>query len=121
MNIGMRKRHLPPLVVASRTARGAIQISAATTATLPQWVRREIAVPSDEGGRNEQMIRIAPTLIGYGYDSVALHNLFDEMYSGEITSKEISSVLRSAARYAKRPLTTRDFDAKREAQLCQLT
>lgn len=88
--------------------------------TLPEWLRREIAHPATEGGRNEQMIRIAPALIRLGYSSVELHCLFDQMYGGEITSKEISSVLRSASRYAKRPLAKLEFNSKREAQLRHL-
>jgi hypothetical protein len=90
-------------------------------ARLPLWVRREIANSAEEGGRNAQMIRIAPTLIRCGHSAKELHSLFDQMYKGAITNTEISSVLRSAVKYARRDVQSRDFETQLGKQLHQIT
>lgn len=67
---------------------------------MSNWIKRELDNPADEGGRNQQMIRIGPTLMrdhGYTFDSLV--ELFQGMFP-ELGEREITTTCRSAARYA---------------------
>lgn len=97
----------------------ALRVSANLYSDVPSWVQREICNPADEGGRHNQMIRIAPAIIRRGFNADDLHNVFHEMYGGKITWGEVDNVARSAAKYAQIPV---QYAVNRDrAHLLQLT
>jgi hypothetical protein len=64
----------------------------------PAWVKRELAHPKPEGGRNEQMIKVGPELLRCGHDVDSLFELFCDTYP-DMAEREILGVAKSAAKY----------------------
>jgi hypothetical protein len=71
---------------------------------LPTWIECELANPLAEGeGRNNQMIKVAPTMLRCGWSVEQVFDTFKRIYDLEDDDSkdtEIERVLRSAARYA---------------------
>ena len=68
-----------------------------TNKRVPRWVQREIDDPAPEGGRNQQMIKIGPSLIRDGWSVDDLVELFQEMFP-DLPESEIAKTCQSAAR-----------------------
>lgn len=66
---------------------------------LPAWVMDEVEAPTTEGGRNDQAIRIGPTLLRHGYNEAELLTLFEELYPG-LTGRELRTLVRQSKFYA---------------------
>ena len=84
------------------------------TQHLPDWITWEINHPlAMGGGRNNQMIRIGPTLIRLGYTEEQLIEIFNNMYSdlGPEQEREIASICRNSVKIAARE--SADFDPKK--------
>lgn len=67
---------------------------------IPKWIQRELDDPASEGDRNQQMIRVGPSLIrdcGFTLDSLV--ELFQGMFP-DLSEGEVVATCRSAARYA---------------------
>ncbi len=71
-----------------------------TQGKMPKWVQRELDDPAAEGGRNQQMIKVGPTLIRAGWDVDALVSLFSGIFP-DLAESEIAKTCQSAARYAE--------------------
>jgi hypothetical protein len=72
---------------------------------LPDWVIEELENPVAMGeGRNNQMIRIGPTMLRYGMDPEALEEKFAEMYPdiGPQQEREIAAVVKNSVKLAAR-------------------
>lgn len=72
---------------------------------LPEWLRDELDAPCAMGeGRNDQMIRIGPTLIKLGHDADSLFELFCDLYGDLDASqhREVAAVCRQAVKYASK-------------------
>lgn len=67
---------------------------------LPEWVIDEIQNPAREGGRNNQMFRIAIQLAEVGCSEEEMFNLFRSMYEGDVFNEEIQSTIGSACQYS---------------------
>lgn len=73
--------------------------------SVPSWVKDEIDHPLAMGeGRNNQMVRIGPTLLRNGMDVDALEELFQEMYPdiGPQQVREIAACVKNCAKLAAR-------------------
>ncbi len=72
---------------------------------LPEWVECELASPVGEGeGRNNQMIRVAPTMLRHGWTREEVFEEFKRVYELEDDDSkdgEILRVIRNAAKYAE--------------------
>lgn len=69
------------------------------------WIREEIAAPAAMGeGRNDQMIRIGPSMIRAGFTVPELYEVFCQMFSdcGPQQLREIEAVCRNCVKYAAR-------------------
>ena len=70
---------------------------------LPSWVTDELMNPVPMGsGRNDQMIRIGPTLVRAGHDADSLFDLFWDLYGDldQSHEREIQAVVRQSIKYA---------------------
>ncbi|MFZ3377358.1 MAG: hypothetical protein WA183_17565 [Chthoniobacterales bacterium] len=59
----------------------------------------EIESPAAPGGRDNQAIRIGPTLLRHGYSVEELHNLLAELYPG-FNERDLRRLVRQSLRYA---------------------
>jgi hypothetical protein len=78
---------------------------------VPDWVLEEIEHPLAMGeGRNNQMVKIGPTMLRHGMDPEALEEKFHEMYPdiGPKQLREIHACVRNCIKIAARE--QKDFD-----------
>src|SRR5205807_1735227 len=76
---------------------------ASEVVTIPEWVQYEIDHPKAMGeGRNNQMIKIGPTLMRSGATPEQVEEIFHTMFP-DGPSGEIAAVVRNSIRFAKLP------------------
>lgn len=86
---------------------------------IPGWIANEIKNPLAMGeGRNNQMIRIAPSLIRLGISTDTIRETFLDIYDniGSKQEHEIDLVLKNSAKLAKKELpqlNKRDYNKKK--------
>jgi hypothetical protein len=92
---------------------------------LPEWVQDELANPLAMGeGRNNQMIKLGPTILRCGMDPEGLFELFCGMYGdfGPQQEREAAAVVKNAVKIAKRE--QKEFDkteyGKRRLELARI-
>jgi hypothetical protein len=73
-----------------------------TISAVPEWVQDELNAPAMEGGRNDQMISVGPTLLRCGHTVDSLFELFRALYPDDVSDTEILTTCRSATKYAAR-------------------
>jgi hypothetical protein len=74
--------------------------------TIPAWVQYEIDHPKAMGeGRNNQMIKIGPTLIRNGFTPEQVEEIFHTMFP-DGPSGEIAAVAKNSIKFAKIPTKT---------------
>jgi len=87
-----------------------------TEMTFPDWVICEIENPADEGGRNQQLIKIGPTILRCGATLERLEEIFQDMQP-DLPEGEINTLLEQSKSYAKtaqKPVPTADSLRRRE-------
>jgi hypothetical protein len=70
---------------------------------FPDWVNREIDSPAEEGGRNQQCIKIGPTILRCGATSDELEGIFERMHP-ELDDTEIGALVGQSVKYCKTAL-----------------
>jgi hypothetical protein len=79
--------------------------------TIPAWVQYEIDHPKAMGqGRNNQMIKIGPTLIRNGLTPEHVEEIFHTMFP-DGPSAEIDAVVKNSMKFARVPATTTPNEA----------
>jgi hypothetical protein len=67
--------------------------------TVPDWVQYEIDHPADEGGRNNQLIKIGPTILRSGGTIDQLGEIFSDMHP-DLPWSEVNAIIQSSVRLA---------------------
>jgi hypothetical protein len=68
--------------------------------SVPDWVQYEIEHPADEGGRNNQLIKVGPTILRCGGTADQLGEIFSKMHP-DLPWSELNAVIQSSIRLAK--------------------
>lgn len=72
-----------------------------TRQRIEQWIARQLQNPAPVGGRNNQIVQVAPRMLELGWDEDGILQAFLEAFGcGDDKADEILAAIQSSARYA---------------------